>query len=156
MPELDDYLHYRMIDVVVDQGAGPAVVPAGVLQSQPEKGLAHRALADIRRASQELQYYRAHAVRAAARPDAEQARPLAASSGPPRRRRAAAHVDAATVRLTPAPVAQSGSGRMVGVAQLVEHLVVVQDVAGSSPVTHPSVDADGPLGWSARWRAERM
>ena len=27
---------------------------------------------------------------------------------------------------------------MVGVAQLVEHLVVVQEVAGSSPVTHPS------------------
>ncbi len=27
---------------------------------------------------------------------------------------------------------------MVGIAQLVEHLVVVQDVAGSSPVTHPS------------------
>ncbi len=26
---------------------------------------------------------------------------------------------------------------MVGVAQLVEPLVVVQDVAGSSPVTHP-------------------
>ena len=27
---------------------------------------------------------------------------------------------------------------MVGIAQLVERLVVVQDVAGSSPVTHPS------------------
>ena len=27
---------------------------------------------------------------------------------------------------------------MVGVAQLVEHLVVVQDAAGSSPVTHPN------------------
>ena len=27
---------------------------------------------------------------------------------------------------------------MVGIAQLVEHLVVVQDVAGSSPVTHPT------------------
>ncbi len=27
---------------------------------------------------------------------------------------------------------------MVGVAQLVEHLVVVQVVAGSSPVTHPT------------------
>ncbi len=27
---------------------------------------------------------------------------------------------------------------MVGVAQLVEHLVVVQDVAGSIPVTHPT------------------
>ena len=29
-------------------------------------------------------------------------------------------------------------GGMVGIAQLVEHLVVVQDVAGSSPVTHPT------------------
>ena len=28
---------------------------------------------------------------------------------------------------------------MVGVAQLVEHLVVVQEVAGSSPVTHPKI-----------------
>jgi hypothetical protein len=28
---------------------------------------------------------------------------------------------------------------MVGVAQLVEHLVVVQVVAGSNPVTHPDV-----------------
>ena len=30
-----------------------------------------------------------------------------------------------------------GQAHMVGVAQLAEHLVVVQDVAGSSPVTHP-------------------
>jgi hypothetical protein len=30
---------------------------------------------------------------------------------------------------------------MVGVAQLVEHLVVVQVVAGSSPVTHPKARA---------------
>jgi hypothetical protein len=30
-------------------------------------------------------------------------------------------------------------GAMVGVAQMVEHLVVVQDVAGSSPVTHPKI-----------------
>lgn len=28
---------------------------------------------------------------------------------------------------------------MVGIAQLVERLVVVQDVAGSSPVTHPKL-----------------
>ncbi len=28
---------------------------------------------------------------------------------------------------------------MVGVAQQVEHLVVVQDVAGSSPVAHPTL-----------------
>ena len=36
-------------------------------------------------------------------------------------------------------VARVGPGTMVGVAQLVEPLVVVQDVAGSSPVTHPKV-----------------
>jgi hypothetical protein len=29
---------------------------------------------------------------------------------------------------------------MVGVAQLVEHPVVVRDVAGSSPVAHPTSD----------------
>ena len=28
---------------------------------------------------------------------------------------------------------------MVGIAQLVERLVVVQEVAGSSPVTHPKL-----------------
>ena len=28
---------------------------------------------------------------------------------------------------------------MVGVAQLVEHSVVVRDVAGSSPVVHPKI-----------------
>jgi hypothetical protein len=28
---------------------------------------------------------------------------------------------------------------MVGVAQLVEHSVVVRDVAGSSPVVHPNI-----------------
>ena len=42
---------------------------------------------------------------------------------------------------------------MVGIAQLVERLVVVQEVAGSSPVTHPNepeghVD-DVPFGVSA-------
>jgi hypothetical protein len=30
---------------------------------------------------------------------------------------------------------------MVGIAQLVEHLVVVQGAAGSSPVTHPQAKA---------------
>ncbi len=35
---------------------------------------------------------------------------------------------------------------MVGVAQPVEHLVVVQDVAGSSPVTHPNVRRTSDVG----------
>ena len=30
---------------------------------------------------------------------------------------------------------------MVGIAQLVEHLVVVQGAAGSSPVTHPKEES---------------
>ena len=33
---------------------------------------------------------------------------------------------------------------MVGIAQLVEHLVVVQGVAGSSPVTHPKKKQNNP------------
>lgn len=35
---------------------------------------------------------------------------------------------------------------MVGIAQLVEHLVVVQGVAGSSPVTHPKLRIPRRLG----------
>ena len=35
---------------------------------------------------------------------------------------------------------------MVGIAQLVEHLVVVQGAAGSSPVTHPK-DNPQSLDW---------
>jgi hypothetical protein len=33
----------------------------------------------------------------------------------------------------------------VGIAQLVEHLVVVQGVAGSSPVTHPMKQRKSPV-----------
>ena len=41
---------------------------------------------------------------------------------------------------------------MVGIAQLVEHLVVVQDVAGSSPVTHPKNSALTACGAKAAGR----
>ena len=34
---------------------------------------------------------------------------------------------------------------MVGVAQLVEHPVVVRDVAGSSPVAHPTLTSSNYL-----------
>ncbi len=33
---------------------------------------------------------------------------------------------------------------MVAVAQLAEHLSVEQDVAGSSPVSHPSIESQSP------------
>jgi oligoribonuclease len=57
MPELDQYLHYRMIDVSSIKELAKRWYPR-VYQSQPEKGLAHRALADIRESIQELAYYR--------------------------------------------------------------------------------------------------
>ena len=40
---------------------------------------------------------------------------------------------------------------MVAVAQLVEHLVVVQDVAGSSPVSHPNRERSQDARAAASW-----
>jgi oligoribonuclease len=57
MPRLDEYLHYRMIDVSSIKELAKRWYPR-VYQSQPAKGLAHRALADIRESIQELAYYR--------------------------------------------------------------------------------------------------
>lgn len=58
MPDLDEHLHYRMIDVSSIKELAKRWYPR-VYQSQPEKGLAHRALADIRESITELRYYRA-------------------------------------------------------------------------------------------------
>src|SRR5262249_9058622 len=57
MPALDDYLHYRMIDVSSIKELCRRWYPR-VYYAQPAKGLAHRALADIRESVQELAYYR--------------------------------------------------------------------------------------------------
>jgi oligoribonuclease len=57
MPLLDEHLHYRMIDVSSVKELAKRWYPR-VYQSQPAKGLAHRALADIRESIQELQFYR--------------------------------------------------------------------------------------------------
>jgi oligoribonuclease len=57
MPTLDEHLHYRMIDVSSIKELAKRWYPR-VYQSQPEKGLAHRALADILESIQELAYYR--------------------------------------------------------------------------------------------------
>jgi oligoribonuclease len=57
MPALDGHLHYRMIDVSSIKELARRWYPR-VYQSQPEKGLAHRALADIKESLQELKYYR--------------------------------------------------------------------------------------------------
>ncbi|WP_273354087.1 oligoribonuclease [Corynebacterium resistens] len=58
MPELNEYLHYRMIDVSSIKELARRWYPR-VYNGQPSKGLAHRALADIKESIRELAYYRA-------------------------------------------------------------------------------------------------
>ncbi|MFF2557471.1 oligoribonuclease [Nocardia sp. NPDC058058] len=57
MPILDAHLHYRMIDVSSIKELARRWYPR-IYFGQPEKGLAHRALADIQESIRELQYYR--------------------------------------------------------------------------------------------------
>jgi oligoribonuclease len=57
MKALDDYLHYRMIDVSSIKELSRRWFPR-IYFGQPAKGLAHRALADIIESIEELAYYR--------------------------------------------------------------------------------------------------
>lgn len=57
MPRLDKALHYRMIDVSSLKELARRWEPR-VYYNQPDKGLAHRALADIIESIRELDYYR--------------------------------------------------------------------------------------------------
>ena len=57
MPTLDTYLHYRMIDVSSIKELCRRWYPR-IYYGQPDKGLAHRALADIQESIRELKYYR--------------------------------------------------------------------------------------------------
>ncbi|QGK69104.1 oligoribonuclease [Allosaccharopolyspora coralli] len=76
MPTLDGYLHYRMVDVSSIKELCRRWFPR-VYYGQPEKGLAHRALADIRESIRELAYYRRTAFVADPGPTSEQARAVA-------------------------------------------------------------------------------
>jgi oligoribonuclease len=57
MPELDAYLHYRMVDVSTIKELARRWYPR-VYFASPEKHGGHRALADIRESIRELRYYR--------------------------------------------------------------------------------------------------
>ncbi|WP_319942773.1 oligoribonuclease [Nocardia aurantia] len=57
MPAVDTHLHYRMIDVSSIKELCRRWYPR-IYFGQPEKGLAHRALADIKESIRELEYYR--------------------------------------------------------------------------------------------------
>lgn len=57
MPHLDQYLHYRMIDVSSLKELARRWYPR-VYNGQPAKGMTHRALADIKESIRELDFYR--------------------------------------------------------------------------------------------------
>lgn len=77
MPDLDAYLHYRMIDVSSVKELCRRWYPR-VYFGQPEKGLAHRALADIKESIRELRYYREAIFVPQPGPDVEEAKRIAA------------------------------------------------------------------------------
>ena len=82
MPELDAHLHYRMVDVSSIKELCRRWFPR-VFYAKPEKGLAHRALADIRESIRELDYYRRTLFVAPPGPTSEEAHAVAASLAPP-------------------------------------------------------------------------
>jgi oligoribonuclease len=83
MPVLDNYLHYRMIDVSSIKELCRRWYPR-IYFGQPDKGLAHRALADIHESIRELKYYRRTAFVAPPGPSTSDISAVAAELGPPR------------------------------------------------------------------------
>lgn len=77
MPELDNFLHYRMIDVSSIKELTRRWYPK-VYYAQPAKGMAHRALADIIESVRELAYYRGTVFVAPPGPTSDQAQAIAA------------------------------------------------------------------------------
>jgi oligoribonuclease len=77
MPHLDSFLHYRMIDVSSLKELCRRWYPR-IYFGQPTKGLAHRALADIKESIRELAYYRRTLFVPLPGPDVETAKAIAA------------------------------------------------------------------------------
>jgi len=78
MPELDGWLHYRMVDVSSVKELARRWYPRAYFAS-PKKGGGHRALADIRESVLELSYYRQAVFVPQPGPTTEQVEALAAS-----------------------------------------------------------------------------
>jgi oligoribonuclease len=76
MPALDGHLHYRMVDVSSVKELCRRWYPR-IYFAQPGKGLAHRALADIKESIRELAYYRETAFVPQPGPSTEQAKAVA-------------------------------------------------------------------------------
>jgi oligoribonuclease len=82
MPELDAFLHYRMVDVSSIKELARRWYPRAYFAS-PEKHGGHRALADIKESIRELQYYREAIFVPPPGPDTAAARAIAAKYGTP-------------------------------------------------------------------------
>lgn len=80
MPELDAYLHYRMVDVSSIKELARRWYPR-VYFASPAKHGGHRALADITESVQELRYYREALFVPQPGPDSAMAREIAARYG---------------------------------------------------------------------------
>ena len=79
MPRLDAALHYRMIDVSTVKELSHRWFPKAYY-NQPQKGMAHRALADIVESIRELDYYRRAVFVPAPGPDSQTAADAAAGA----------------------------------------------------------------------------
>jgi len=77
MPTLEDYLHYRIVDVSSVKELARRWYPRAYFNS-PEKNGNHRALADIRESIAELRYYREAIFVPHPGPDSDTAKTIAA------------------------------------------------------------------------------
>lgn len=75
MPQLDEHLHYRLVDVSSIKELARRWFPR-VYFNSPAKHGGHRALADIRESIEELKYYRAALFVAPPGPDGDTAKAL--------------------------------------------------------------------------------
>ena len=80
MPQLDAYLHYRMVDVSSIKELARRWYPRAYFASPAKQG-GHRALADIKESVQELRYYREAVFVPEPGPDTATAREIAARLG---------------------------------------------------------------------------
>ena len=95
MPQLESFLHYRIVDVSSIKELARRWYPRAYFQAPAKQGN-HRALADIQESIKELRYYRAAIFVPAPGPDSDTARAIATELGGP------------TAAAEPVPEAPSG------------------------------------------------
>jgi oligoribonuclease len=82
LPEVDQYLHYRSVDVSSFKELCRRWYPA-VYKHRPDKAETHRALDDIRESIEEMRFYRANMLVAPETTGAAPAAPAEAEKAPP-------------------------------------------------------------------------